>query len=87
MRRKEYPWFLACDAAGDLFAAGGRSFIVGPAGNEAQEMIVMKLGQNEPRLAVCTGLIDGQFHGSFVRARWAAGTTSITPRNSVNGQR
>ena len=55
---------LATDTAGDVFAAGGDRN-----SPTYSKLTAMKLGQKEPRLAVCTGLQNGQFHGSLVSPR------------------
>ena len=71
MRRNDYPYYLATDSAGDVFATGSRNFRARTSGGEGwySELLAMKLGQSEPRLAVCTGLQDGWFHGSLVSPR------------------
>jgi hypothetical protein len=71
MCRGDYPYYLATDSAGDVFATGSRNFRARTSGGEGwySELLAIKLGQNEPRLAVCTGLQEGWFHGSLVSPR------------------
>ncbi|MBN2508352.1 MAG: hypothetical protein JXQ71_16860, partial [Verrucomicrobia bacterium] len=63
MRRNDYPWFLAANSAGDLFAVGTKAFFPQ---FSSTELLAMKLGQVEPRVAVCTGLEEGTFYGVLV---------------------